>query len=75
MGKKKINHLRLKRAALLLFAKSTEINRWHSRCQIRFIKVQGDKLELGEQYNVVSDESFQGNIFDLWLKSWENLRP
>lgn len=67
--------LRLKRAALLLFAKSNEISRWHSRCQIRFIKVQGDKLESGEKYNVISDESVQGNIFDLWLKSWENLRP
>lgn len=69
------NGLRLKRAALLLFAKSSEINRWHSRCQIRFIKVQGDKLESGEKYNVISDESVQGNIFELWLKSWESLRP
>ena len=69
------NGLRLKRGALLLFAKSNEISRWHSRCQIRIIKVQGDKLESGEKYNVVSDESIQGNIFELWLKSWENLRP
>jgi ATP-dependent DNA helicase RecG len=69
------NGLRLKRAALLLFAKSDEINRWHSRCQIRFIKVQGEKLESGEKYNVISDESVQGNIFDLWFKAWENLRP
>ncbi len=69
------NGLRLKRAALLLFAKSNEMNRWHSRCQIRFIKVQGNKLESGEKYNVVSDESVQGNIFELWLKSWESLRP
>jgi ATP-dependent DNA helicase RecG len=70
-----LNGLRLKRAALLLFAKSTEIARWHSRCQIRFIKVAGDKLESGEKYNVISDESVQGNIFDLWIKSWESLRP
>jgi len=69
------NGLRLKRAALLLFAKSKEINRWHSRCQIRFIKVQGEKLESGEKYNVISDESVQGNIFDLWFRAWENLRP
>lgn len=69
------NGLRLKRAALLLFAKSNEINRWHARCQIRFIKVQGEKLEAGEKYNVISDESVQGNIFDLWFRSWENLRP
>jgi ATP-dependent DNA helicase RecG len=69
------NRLRLKRAALLLFAKSTEISRWHSRCQIRFLKVHGEKLESGEKYNVISDESVQGNIFELWFKSWESLRP
>ena len=67
--------LRLKRAALLLFAKSNEISRWHSKCQIRFLKVNGNELKSGENYNVISDESVQGNIFDLWLKSWENLRP
>jgi ATP-dependent DNA helicase RecG len=60
-----LNGLRLKRAALLLFAKSNEINRWHSRCQIRIIKVNGEKLDSGEKYNVISDESVQGNIFDL----------
>jgi ATP-dependent DNA helicase RecG len=70
-----LNGLRLKRAALLLFSKSSEINRWHSRCQIRFIKVNGEKLESGEKYNVISDESVQGNIFNLWIKSWESLRP
>lgn len=69
------NGLRVKRAALLLFGKSNEISRWHSRCQIRFIKVQGDKLESGEKYNVISDESLQGNIFELSFKCWENLRP
>jgi len=69
------NGLRLRRAALLLFAKSNEISRWHSRCQIRFLKVEGDKLESGEKYNVISDERIQGNIFDLAFKFWENLRP
>jgi ATP-dependent DNA helicase RecG len=69
------NGLRLKRAALLLFAKSHEIGRWHSKCQIRFLKVHGHELQSGENYNVISDESVQGNILDLWLKSWENLRP
>lgn len=69
------NGLRLKRAALLLFAKSNEISRWHSKSQIRFLKVQGEKLESGEKYNVISDESVQGNILDLWFKSWESLRP
>ncbi len=67
--------LRLKRAALLLFAKSNEISRWHSKCQIRFLKVNGNELKSGENYNVISDENVQGNIFDLWLKSWESFRP
>ena len=67
--------LRLKRAALLLFAKSNEISRWHSRCQIRFLRVSGNELKSGENYNVISDESVQGNIFELWFKSWESLRP
>lgn len=67
--------LRLKRAALLLFGKSSEISRWHSRCQIRILRVNGEKLESGERYNVVSDESIQGNIFELWIRSWQQLRP
>ena len=70
-----MNGLRLKRAALLLFAKSGEINRWHPRCQIRYIKVQGNILESGEKYNVVSDEIVEGNIFDLSFRAWESLRP
>ncbi|MDR1746472.1 MAG: putative DNA binding domain-containing protein [Tannerella sp.] len=67
--------LRLKMAALLLFAKSNEIARWHSKCQIRFLKVQGDELKSGDEYNVISDESISGNIFDLCFKSWDGLRP
>jgi len=67
--------LRLKRAALLLFGKSIEITRWHARFQIRILKVNGEKLEAGDKYNVISDESIQGNLFDLWIRSWQQLRP
>jgi ATP-dependent DNA helicase RecG len=66
------NGLRLKRAALLLFA--TDIDRWHPRCQVRFLKVSGNNLEVGEKYNVVSDDTVKGNIFELVIKSWEHLR-
>jgi ATP-dependent DNA helicase RecG len=66
------NGLRLKRAALLLFA--TDIDRWHPRCQVRFLKVKGNTLEAGEKYNVVSDDTVKGNIFELVIKSWEHLR-
>jgi ATP-dependent DNA helicase RecG len=66
------NGLRLKRAALLLFA--TDIDKWHPRCQVRFIKIMGNALEVGEKYNVVSDDIIKGNIFELVIKSWEHLR-
>lgn len=65
--------LRLRRASLLLFAKN--IQRWHPRSQVRFLKITGTRLESGENYNVVSDEIESGNIFDLILKAWESLRP
>lgn len=66
------NGLRLKRAALLLFA--IDIDRWHPRSQVRFLKVKGNTLEAGEKYNVVSDDTVKGNIFELVIKSWEHLR-
>jgi len=66
------NGLRLKRAALLLFA--SDIDRWHPRSQVRFLKVKGNTLEVGEKYNVVSDDTVKGNIFELVIKSWEHLR-
>ena len=67
-----LNGLRLKRAALLLFA--TDIDRWHPRSQVRILKINGSQLETGERYNVISDDIVRGNIFELILKSWEHLR-
>jgi ATP-dependent DNA helicase RecG len=66
------NGLRIKKAALLLFA--ADIDKWHPRCQIRFLKVNGISLEVGEKYNVLSDDTIKGNIFELVIKSWEHLR-
>ncbi len=68
-----VNGLRLRNAAILMFAK--DIQRWHPRSQVRFLKVKGTVLQSGEKYNVVSDEIIHGNIFELIIKSWENLRP
>jgi len=65
--------LRLRNAALLLFAK--DILRWHPRCQVRVLKVEGSELKSGEQYNVTSDEQVSGNVFELLISSWETLRP
>lgn len=72
LGEYAQNGLRLKRAALLLFA--TDIDKWHPRSQVRFLKVKGNILEAGEKYNVVSDDTVKGNIFELVIKSWEHLR-
>lgn len=64
--------LRLREAALLLFAK--DVQRWHPRCQVRILRIAGNELLAGEQYNVRSEKIVQGNIFDLLLRSWEELR-
>jgi len=68
-----VNGLRLRMASLLLFAK--EIQRWHPRSQVRILKISGTELKSGEQYNVKSDETIRGNIFELLQNSWEQLRP
>ncbi len=65
--------LRLRMATLLLFAK--DIQRWHPRSQVRVLKVAGTQIKSGEHYNVKSDEIVRGNIFELLLNSWEQLRP
>jgi ATP-dependent DNA helicase RecG len=68
-----ISGLKLRNAAVLLFSK--DIQRWHPRCQVRFIRVNGTELNSGDDYNVISDEFVQGNIYELIIKSWEMLRP
>jgi ATP-dependent DNA helicase RecG len=65
--------LRLRRAALLLFAK--EPSRWHPRLQIRILKVEGTELKTGAQYNAKSDQTVNGNVLELIEKGWDGLRP
>lgn len=67
------NGLRLRNAALLLFAKKPE--RWHPRLQVRLMKVNGTALGVGEQYNVIDDQIIQGNIITLIENGWESIRP
>ncbi len=68
-----VNGFKLRRAALLLFAK--DIQKWCPNSKVRFIKVSGIELGSGDKYNVVSDELVYGNISELMYKSWESLRP
>lgn len=67
-----MNGLRLRMAALLLFAK--DIQRWHPRSQVRVLEVAGTQLKSGESYNIRKEKLVNGNVFDLLLKSWEELR-
>ena len=64
---------RLRRAALLLFAK--EPNKWHPRQQVRVLKIDGTELLSGDQFNVSVDNEETGNTLDLIEKSWDLLRP
>ena len=73
LGEYTMSGLKLRRAAALLFAK--DIQKWHPRCQVRFVRVNGNELLSGDRYNVLSDEFVQGNIHELIFKAWEMLRP
>ena len=64
--------LRLRMAALLLFAK--DVRRWHPRCQLRILRVLGNELGAGDRYNVKEDFTEDGNIFKLWVRGWDLLR-
>lgn len=68
-----VNGLQLKMAALLLFAKDGP--RWHPRCEVRILKVTGTEIKSGERYNVRSDETVRGNIFELIQQGWQQLKP
>jgi ATP-dependent DNA helicase RecG len=65
--------LRLRRAALLLFAK--DVSLWHPRCEVRVLRVSGTDLGTGREYNVVDDKHVVGNIAELLQSAWDELRP
>ncbi len=63
--------LRLKNAALALFAK--DVRRWHPRSQVRIITVRGKERLTAPSYNVVKDDVVAGNILTLVDTAWERL--
>lgn len=67
------NKLKLRKAALLLFAK--QAIKWHPRLQVRILKLKGNELKTGKDYNVIKDEDVSGNILTLIEKAWELIRP
>lgn len=67
------NALRLRRAAVLLFAR--DVSLWHPRCEVRILRVSGTELRAGREYNVVADKHVVGNILELLQNAWDDLRP
>ncbi|MBU7018411.1 MAG: putative DNA binding domain-containing protein [Theionarchaea archaeon] len=67
------SHFRLRRAALLLFAENP--SKWHPRLQVRILKIAGNEIGIGKDFNVVTDEEVTDNILSLIESSWDLLRP
>jgi ATP-dependent DNA helicase RecG len=67
------DRLRLRRAALLLFAKNP--TKWHPRLQVRILRVNGTEEKPAPDYNINEVAEVTGNIFKLVEDSWEALRP
>lgn len=65
--------LRLRRAALLLFAKRPE--QWNPRIQVRILKINGVELGSGAAYNVSNDTIINSNILTLIDEAWDGMRP
>ncbi|HTW59977.1 MAG TPA: ATP-binding protein [Terriglobales bacterium] len=67
--------LQLRRAALLLFA--NDISKWHPRCEVRIVRVYGETLGVGKDYNVLprDDHTIRGNILYILENAWDTLRP
>ncbi|MBN9454563.1 MAG: putative DNA binding domain-containing protein [Bosea sp.] len=65
--------LRLRRAALLLFARNPD--RWHPRSQVRILKVNGISIGAGSSYNVTADETINNNLIKLLDEAWDRIRP
>jgi ATP-dependent DNA helicase RecG len=67
------DRLRLRKAALLLFAKKP--NKWHPRSRVRILKINGTEEKSAPDYNVTEVADVDGNIFRLIEQTWEALRP
>ncbi len=67
--------VRLRRAALLLFAK--DIVKWHPRCEVRILRVSGTALGVGKEYNVDprDDQTVRANVLNILENTWDTLRP
>ena len=63
--------LRLKAAALLLFAK--DVRKFHPGCFVRIFTVGGKERRSGESFNVIKDDIVADNVLKLVETAWERL--
>lgn len=68
-----IGRVKLRRAALLLFA--ADIHRWHPRCEVRLLRVHGVEMQSAPEYNVEELETVSAPIISLLPEAWDALRP
>jgi ATP-dependent DNA helicase RecG len=72
LGEYTTRGLRLRMAALLLFAKDSR--RWAARSEIRILRILGDQLGVGESYNAKEDIPIYGNILQLLRTGWQHFQ-
>ncbi|WP_419343701.1 ATP-binding protein [Achromobacter sp. PD1] len=63
--------LKLKAAALLLFAK--DVRKFHPGCFVRIFTIAGKERRSGEAFNVVKDDIVADNVVKLVETAWERL--
>ena len=57
----------------MLFAK--DINRWHPRSQVRVVKIAGNEIGVGKEFNVIRDDVVSDNIINILARTWDVIRP
>lgn len=63
--------LKLKTAALLLFAK--DVRKFHPGCFVRIFTINGKERRSGEAFNVIKDDIVADNVVTLVESAWERL--
>lgn len=63
--------LKLKAAALLLFAK--DVRKFHPGCFVRIFTISGKDRRSGEAFNVIKDDIVADNVVKLVEAAWERL--
>jgi ATP-dependent DNA helicase RecG len=63
--------LRLKAAAVLLFAK--DVRKFHPGCFVRIFTIGGKERRSGEAFNIVKDDIVADNVVKLVETAWERL--